>query len=310
MKRSILGIAAVSAPVAFGLMLAVGASSPASSADQLAFGYGMGPGGGMGAGPMWADGDRSWGPGMGRGGRGGRAGGGWPGAYWVDADHDGTITVDEVKTFIEARHLQRGFQQFTIGEVVEKDDNTITAQILDADGDKVRVLSFPRKVDTTAVNAPAGPGNGYGMRGGARGGFHHGRGGYGYGMQRGDCGAPGYGMRGGRGGHGMRSGYGPGMNGSYGPGMRGGYGSGMRGGYGGYGMGMGYGLQADGVVTVDEVKGLLEQRLAAWRNPNLKVGEVKEKDETTITAEIVTKDGSLVQSMDFDRKTGRPMWKR
>ena len=108
----------------------------------------------------------------------------------------------------------------------------------------------------------------------------------------------------------MRGNYGPGMNGGYGPGMRSGYGPGMRGGYGGYGMGMGYGLQADGEVTVDEVKGLLEQRLSMWRNPNLKVGEVVEKDETTITAEIVTKDGSLVQSMDFDRKTGRPMWKR
>ncbi len=290
MKRSILGIAAVSAPVALGLMVAVGASSPASSDDQLAFGYGMGPGGGQGMGPAWADGNRTWGPGM---GRGGRAAGGWPGAYWVDADHDGAITVDEVKTFIEARHLQRGFEQFTIGEVVEKDENTITAQILDADGEKVRVLSFPRKVDTTMANAPAGPGYGYGMRGQGRGGFH-GRGGFGPGMQRGDCGAPGYGMRGGPGG---RGGFGPGM---------------MRGDAGGrdFGRGMGYGLQADGVVTVDEVKGLLEQRLAMWRNPNLKVGEVKEKDEYTITAEIVTKDGSLVQSMEFDRKTGRLLGKR
>ncbi len=271
MKRSILGVAALTAPVALGLMVVYGATNPAASADQLAFGYGMGPGGGQG---MWADGNPNWGPGMGRGGRGGRMGrpDSWPGASRVDADHDGTITVDEVKTFVEARHLQRGFEQFTIGDVVEKDENKITVQILDADGDKVRVLTFPRTVDTAAVNTRGRPG--YGKRGG-RGGPRHG-------MQRG------YDMR----------------SGGFGPGMQGGYAD------PGFRKGMGYGLQADGTITVDEVKGLLERRLTMWKNPNLKVGEVTETDDNIITAEIVTKDGSLVQSMKFDRKTGRPLWNR
>ncbi len=42
-----------------------------------------------------------------------------------------------------------------------------------------------------------------------------------------------------------------------------------------------------------------------WRgNERLKVGEVKEKDADTITAEIVTKDNSLVERFIFDRHTG------
>ena len=41
------------------------------------------------------------------------------------------------------------------------------------------------------------------------------------------------------------------------------------------------------------------------RNPNLKVGDVKEKDADTIVAEIVTKQGdSLVQRLDFNRHNG------
>jgi len=39
-------------------------------------------------------------------------------------------------------------------------------------------------------------------------------------------------------------------------------------------------------------------------NPRLKVGEVKEKDADTITADIVTLDNSLVQRFIVDRHTG------
>ncbi len=122
-----------------------------------------------------------------------------------------------------------------------------------------------------------GPGNGgYGPGYGMMGGYGPGNGGYG----------PGYGMMG----------YGPGMmGGGYGPGM--GYG-------GGYGPGMMYGrgYQGDMKLTTDQVKSYLEQMV---RNPNLKVGDVKEKDADTIVAEIVTKQGNaLVQRLDFNRHYG------
>lgn len=121
---------------------------------------------------------------------------------------------------------------------------------------------------------------------------------------------PGYGMMGG---YGM----GPGMMGGYGPGygMMHGWGGGrgpgwmMHGWRGGYGMGPGmmygwggYGNQGNLNLTVDQVKSYLETMI---RNPNLKVGDVKEKDADTIVAEIVTKQGdALVQRLEFNRHNG------
>ena len=110
-------------------------------------------------------------------------------------------------------------------------------------------------------------------------------------------------------GPGMMNGYGPG-GGGYGPGMMRGYGSGMMRGYGGgwgpgmmYGYGPGtYGNQDDLKLTAGQVKNNLEQMI---RNPNLKVGGVKEKDADTIVADIVTKQGNvLVQRLDFNRHNG------
>ena len=47
------------------------------------------------------------------------------------------------------------------------------------------------------------------------------------------------------------------------------------------------------------------ERWLTWRgNPRLKVGEVKEKDADTITADVVTKDNSLVQRFIINRHTG------
>jgi hypothetical protein len=136
---------------------------------------------------------------------------------------------------------------------------------------------------------------------------------------------PGYGMMGGGYGQGygpgsmMGPGYGPGMmGGGYGPGMMGGgYGPGwggggpgwmMRGYGGGYrpgpGMMYGYGPSNQGNLNlgVDQVKQYFERMI---RNPNLKVGDVKEKDADTIVAEIVTKQGnSLVQRLDVNRHNG------
>ena len=141
-------------------------------------------------------------------------------------------------------------------------------------------------VSTALLQAqPYGPGmmgGGYGGPGWMMGGY-----GPGYGMMGGGGYGPGYGMMGG-------SGYGPG---------------GMHGwGGGGYGMGpgmmygWGYGNEGNLNLTVDQVKTYLQRMI---RNPNLKVGDVKEKDADTIVAEIVTKQGnSLVQKLDFNRRSG------
>jgi hypothetical protein len=59
-------------------------------------------------------------------------------------------------------------------------------------------------------------------------------------------------------------------------------------------------------LTVEDVKTLVTQRLAAKGNARLKVGKVSEKDTDTIVAEIVTVDDSLVRPVEFDRNTGRP----
>ena len=113
--------------------------------------------------------------------------------------------------------------------------------------------------------------------------------GYGHGYMMG----PGYG------GGMMGPGYGGGYDHGYmmGPGYGRGYGPGMMYGYGG-----GYANQGDINLTVDQVKQYLAQMI---RNPNLTVGDVKEKDADTIVAEIVTKQGnSLVQRLDFNRHNG------
>jgi hypothetical protein len=55
-------------------------------------------------------------------------------------------------------------------------------------------------------------------------------------------------------------------------------------------------------LSVDQVRQYLERMI---RNPNLTVGDVKEKDADTIVAEIITKQGnSLVQMLDFNRHNG------
>ena len=162
----------------------------------------------------------------------------------------------------------------------------------------------------TAV-AQGGPGYGPGWMMG---------GGYGPGHMRGPGGGPGAGQwncpafgqndEQGSGPAGRQGeGYGPGyhMRGGYGPGMMGsnGYGPGMMQGYG-----PGYDRRGDVQgnqtlnLSTDDVKGRMERWLN-WRgNARLKVGEVKEKDADTITAEVVTKDNSLVQRFIIDRHTG------
>jgi len=115
---------------------------------------------------------------------------------------------------------------------------------------------------------PYGPGMGYGP---------------GYGMMGRGWG-PGYGM----------GGWGPGwmMGGGWGPGWMMGYGSRDWGGF-------------DLKLSTDQVKKNFERMLAVQGNPRLKVGDVKEKDADTITADIVTKDkDALVQRFVVNRHSG------
>ncbi len=94
---------------------------------------------------------------------------------------------------------------------------------------------------------------------------------------------------------------GPGMMGQgMAPGMMGqGMGPGMM------GQGMGPGMAAlPNDLSADDVRHMLEHRLAWQSNPNLKLGKVEEADADTVVAEIVTSDGSLVQRFKVDRHTG------
>ncbi len=113
----------------------------------------------------------------------------------------------------------------------------------------------------------------------------------------------GYGMRGHMGhmssgmGHSGQMGSGMGHSGRMGSGMTG-YGAGGHG-------GCPYNKVAfDKELTVESVTKFLEQRLSHMGNDRLKVGGVKAKDDNTIVAEIVTVDDSLVQRIEFDRRTG------
>jgi len=72
---------------------------------------------------------------------------------------------------------------------------------------------------------------------------------------------------------------------------------------GGYSHGQMQPLRRD--LTADEVKHMMEHRVAWAGNPNLKVGTVTEKDDDIIEVEIVTKNGSLVRKIEVDRHTGR-----
>ncbi len=87
--------------------------------------------------------------------------------------------------------------------------------------------------------------------------------------------------------------------GQMGPGMMG---PGMMG-QGQMGQGMMQPLRQD--LSAADVKHMIGHRLAWNGNPNVKLGKVEEKDDDTIIAEIVTKDGSIIQKLEIDRHTGR-----
>jgi len=115
----------------------------------------------------------------------------------------------------------------------------------------------------------------------------------------------------------MGPGYGPGMmmggpqgtGTGYGPGMMGHMmGQGM--GPGATGMGSGYGTMpctgatGERDLSTEDVKNILEGRLAWAGQKRLKVGTVKKTGEDTFAADIVTVDKSLVERLEVNRKTG------
>lgn len=112
----------------------------------------------------------------------------------------------------------------------------------------------------------------------------------------------------------MGPGMAPGMMGpgKMGPGMGGhammGPGKGAQGMMGpGFGIGRGHGMRvvprAD--LSTDDVRHFFKDRLAAHGSKRLKLGEVKEADDGSIVADIVTLEDSLVQRFEVDRHTGR-----
>ncbi|MCK8600518.1 hypothetical protein [Desulfoferrobacter suflitae] len=81
----------------------------------------------------------------------------------------------------------------------------------------------------------------------------------------------------------------------------GGRGAGMR--HRGYGKMAPYAPQQGKQVTQDEAKTLLEDYLKATNNPNLKLGDMADRDEF-YEAEIVTRDGSLVDKIQVNKNNG------
>jgi hypothetical protein len=75
---------------------------------------------------------------------------------------------------------------------------------------------------------------------------------------------------------------------------------------GGVGPSVIYGLpKAEQIETTPEkVRAWLEDRLAHHANPRLAIGEIAPAGDGSITAEIVTVDGSLVQKLAFNRWPG------
>jgi hypothetical protein len=123
---------------------------------------------------------------------------------------------------------------------------------------------------------------------------------YGYGMGPGMMGR-GYGM-----GRGMMHpgwGMGPGMMGrGYGRGPGYGMGPGMMGPGYGYGYGPQY-QQPQKPLDKEEAKAMVEDYLNSTRNPNLQLGKIEDKG-SSFEADIVTKDGSLVDKLAIDKSTG------
>ena len=157
--------------------------------------------------------------------------------------------------------------------------HTNTVAIMD--DRKRRTRKFPGgavfALATALLLGSAGIAAAHGAGGGGRGPGY----GMGPGMMMGPQGGQGYGM-------------GPGMMGPQGP----------QGGQGMMAPGAGSGQPAKD-LTAEDVRARLETWLTRMGNPRLEVGEVKEVDEDTIIADIVTKEGKVVvDRFRINRHTG------
>jgi len=103
--------------------------------------------------------------------------------------------------------------------------------------------------------------------------------------------------------HALRMGHGYGY--SRGSGMMGGYGYGMGPGMmGGYGYGYGRQSRSTGKsVGYKEAEAMMKDYLKSSRNPNLKLGKIKDVGDA-FEAEILTKKNDLVDKVHIDKKTG------
>ena len=64
------------------------------------------------------------------------------------------------------------------------------------------------------------------------------------------------------------------------------------------------GMAAAAPLDADHVRPHLEQHLAMMGLPNLMLGSIEAEDDDTLVAEIVTRDGTLVQRLAVDRHSG------
>lgn len=128
--------------VAAALTAAVVIGAPAT-AQPYGGGWGMGPGYGPGYGPdcprwgMWGGGPGFMhGPGYGPGWRYGRG--------WRGAPADLKLTVEDVKTRLEQWLAWRGNSRLQLGDVKEKDADTIVADIVTKDKSLVERFTVNR----------------------------------------------------------------------------------------------------------------------------------------------------------------------
>lgn len=87
-------------------------------------------------------------------------------------------------------------------------------------------------------------------------------------------------------------------------GAAGGMGQGMMGGMGPMGLCPMMMARTDKDLSAEQVRDILEGHIAWTGNKRLKVGSVKQKDEESYVAEVVTVDDSLVQRVEVNRSTG------
>jgi hypothetical protein len=64
--------------------------------------------------------------------------------------------------------------------------------------------------------------------------------------------------------------------------------------------------EIDKHLSVDQVRDIVEGRIASMGNTNLKVGKTTATENNSVLVDIVTKDDSLVQTVEISTRTGRP----